>query len=97
MYVAGNLIIAIAKVINLILIVYYWLILIRALISWVSPDPFNPIVQFLYRTTEPVLEPIRRLMPQLALDISPIIAFLIIIFLQNFLVPSLVTLGLQLQ
>ena len=97
MFILGNLIIAVAKVINLVLFVYYWLILIRALISWVSPDPFNPIVQFLYRATEPVLEPIRRYMPQLALDISPIIAFLIIIFLQNFLVPSLLTLGLQLQ
>jgi len=97
MYIIGNLLIAIAKVVDLILFAFYWLILIRALISWVSPDPFNPIVQFLYRTTEPVLEPIRRLLPQLALDISPIIAFLIIIFLQNFLVSSLISLGLQLQ
>ena len=97
MYVLGNLVIAIAKVIDVILNVYYWLILIRALISWVNPDPYNQIVQFLYRMTEPVLQPIRRLMPPLALDISPIIAFLMITFLQSFLVSTLIRFGWQLQ
>jgi YggT family protein len=75
----------------------YWVILIRALISWVNPDPFNPIVQFLMRVTEPVLEPIRRLLPPMPLDISPIIAFLIIIFMQKFLVSSLYELASRLQ
>ena len=97
MFVLGNFIIAVAKVISLILVIYYWLILIRALISWVSPDPFNPIVQFLYRATDPVLEPIRRLLPPLAIDISPLIVFFVIVFLQNFLVSSLLKLGWQLQ
>ena len=97
MFIIGNLIIALAKVISIILSVYYWLILIRALISWVNPDPFNPIVQFLYRTTEPLLEPIRRFLPPLSLDVSPLITFLIIIFLQNFLVTSLLNLGWNLR
>ena len=97
MFVIGNFIIALAKVISIILSAMYWLILVRALLSWVNPDPFNPVVQFLYRTTEPILEPIRRFLPPLALDISPLIAFLIILFFQNFLVPTLITLGWQLQ
>jgi YggT family protein len=67
-----------------------WIIIIRALISWVNPDPNNPIVDILYRLTEPVLYPIRRLMPDIGgLDLSPIIVFIAIIFLQSFLVGSL--------
>lgn len=97
MFVLGNFVIALAKVVNIVLVFYYWLILIRALLSWVSPDPFNPIVQFLYRATEPVLEPVRRILPPLAIDISPMVVFLVIIFLQNFLISSLMTLGWQLQ
>lgn len=97
MFIIGNFIIAIAKILSLLLVIYYWLILIRALLSWVSPDPFNPIVQFLNRATEPVLEPIRRLLPPMGIDISPLIAFLVIIFLQHFLITSLMQLGWQLQ
>jgi YggT family protein len=57
---------------------YVWIIIARALISWVSPDPFNPIVRFLYRATEPVLRPIRRRMStfQIGLDLSPLVAIL---------------------
>ena len=97
MFVLGNFVIALAKVVAVILNVYYWLILIRALLSWVNPDPFNSIVQFLYRVTEPVLEPIRRFLPPMGLDFSPLIAFLMILFLQNFLVATLFRLGWQLQ
>lgn len=97
MFIVGNFIIAVAKVAAIILNVYSWLILIRALLSWVNPDPFNPIVQFLYRSTEPVLEPIRRLLPPMNVDFSPLVAFLAILFLQNFLIASLFTLGWRLQ
>ena len=89
MFVMGNFFNALAYLVSIALTVLYWLILIRALISWVSPDPFNPLVQFLMRTTEPILEPIRRLLPNLAIDLSPLIAFFGIIFLQKFLVASL--------
>ena len=89
MFVLGNFLSAAAYLVNVILTVMYWLIFIRALISWVNPDPFNPLVQFLQRTTEPILEPIRRLLPPLAIDLSPIIAFFGIIFLRQFLVKSL--------
>jgi YggT family protein len=97
MFVLGNFVGALAYVVNALLFVMYWVILIRALISWVNPDPFNPIVQFLMRVTEPVLEPIRRLLPPMPVDISPIIAFLIIVFLQKFLVSSLYELAARLQ
>ena len=97
MFVMGNFINALAYLVNIILTVFYWLILVRALISWVSPDPFNPVVQFLHRATEPVLEPIRRLLPNLAIDLSPLIAFFAIIFLKQFLVASLYDLAARLQ
>ena len=82
---------------ELLLTVLYWLILVRALISWVNPDPFNPVVQFLTRTTEPILQPIRRLLPPMSIDISPIIAFLAIIFLKSFLVATLSDIGMRLR
>jgi YggT family protein len=73
------------------------LILIRALISWFNPDPFDPIVQFLRAVTEPILAPIRRYLPMTAIDFSPIIAFILIIFIQGFLVNSITDLGLRLK
>ncbi|MFH1415502.1 MAG: YggT family protein [Elusimicrobiota bacterium] len=97
MFVFGNLFIALAKIADLILSIMYWLILIRALISWVNPDPYNMIVQFLYKATEPVLMPIRRILPPAGIDISPIIAFIAIIFLRSFLVSSLLELGSKLN
>ncbi len=97
MFIIGNFIIAVAQVIGILLTILYWLILIRALISWVNPDPYNSIVQFLYRTTEPILEPIRRFLPATRIDVSPIVAFLGIVFLQSFLVGSLMQLGYMLR
>jgi len=97
MFIFGNFFIALANVADIVLTLVYWLILIRALISWVNPDPFNPIVQFLYNTTEPILQPVRRLLPPMAFDISPIIVFLLIMFLKPFLVTSLLDLGHRLK
>ncbi len=89
MFVLSNLFTALAKMADIGLTIFYWLVLVRALSSWVNPDPANPIIQFLMRTTEPILAPIRRVLPYMAIDISPIIAFLIIIFLKHFLVQTL--------
>lgn len=90
MFVAGNMLEGLAHVIDWVLTLYMYVIIARALISWVNPDPWNPIVQFLERATEPVLYPIRnRLGWKMGLDISPIIAILIVIFLQYALVRSL--------
>jgi len=97
MFIFSNFFMAIAKIVDIILSLLYWLILIRALISWVNPDPYNTVVQFLYRTTEPILQPIRRYMPRMAVDISPIIAFFIIIFLKVFLVASLYDIGARMR
>jgi len=99
MFVIANLIMALAKILSIVLTLYMWVIIIRAIISWVNPDPFNPIVRILYQITEPVLWRIRRLIPLNfgGIDFSPIILILVIIFLQNFLVNSLIELAIHLK
>ncbi len=97
MFVMSNFISALAYMVDIALTIYYWIILIRALISWVNPDPYNPIVQFLHRVTEPILSPIRRLLPNLPIDLSPMIAFFAIIFLKQFLVKTLYDLAIRFQ
>ena len=96
MFVVGNLIEAVARIIDIGLSIYMWLIIIRALLSWVSPDPYNPIVIFLYRATEPALYYVRRWIPLrgLGIDISPVIVILVIIFVQSFLVRSMLQIAL---
>lgn len=91
MFVLGNLITAVATILDYILTIANWLIIIRALISWVNPDPYNAFVRFLYKTTEPLLAPFRRLLPSYAtgIDISPIFALLAVWFLKLFLVRTL--------
>ena len=89
MFVIRNLLLALASVMNMALSLYMFIIVARALISWVSPDPYNPIVQFLYTVTEPVLRPVRRRLPVTGVDISPIIIILVIIFLQQAVVLSI--------
>ena len=100
MFVLSNFLVAAARILDIGLTILYWLILIRALISWVNPDPHNPVVQFLYKTTEPILYPIRKILPlglRFGIDISPIIAFLGIMFLKSFLVRTLVDLAIRLR
>lgn|SRR3989338_5249238 len=97
MFILGNLFIGLAKVADMTLTLFWWLILIRVIISWVNPDPFNTLVQLLYRLTDPVLQPFRRILPSMAIDISPILAFLAIVFLKTFLVSTLFDFGLRLR
>ena len=98
MFILSNLLVAVAKVLDSILWAYSLILFFWCIISWVSPDPFNPIVQFLRAVTEPVLSLIRRYMPQIGpFDFSAIAAFLLIIFLRSFLVKSLFDLGLVLR
>jgi len=98
MFVLGNLIGAVAQVVQTAFTIYTWILIARVLVSWVSPDPFNPIVQFLIRSTDPVLEPLRRVIPALGpLDISPVVALLILQAIQHFLVKTLIDLGLRLR
>jgi len=98
-FVAENLILALANLLHLVLQAYFWIIIARAVLSWVNPDPFNPIVRFLYRVTEPVLRPIRHRLPSLSLgiDLSPMVVILAIFFLDSFLVSTLRDLALSLR
>ncbi len=91
MSVLGNLVSALATVLDLLLNVYMWIIVARAIISWVSPNPYNPIVNFLYMATEPVLRYARRIIPPIGgtLDLSPILVLVAIVFLRQFLIQSL--------
>jgi YggT family protein len=99
MFVVGNLIAAIAQILNLALTLYLWIVVFRAVISWVNPDPYNPIVRFLKRATEPLLAPIRRWLPLrgMGIDVSPIILIAAIYFVQAFVVKTLMQLALSLH
>jgi YggT family protein len=97
MFIIGNLFIALANVLNVVLQLYMWLIIARAVLSWVNPDPNNPIVRFLYSVTDPVLYAIRRRIPVFfgGIDFSPWVVILAIMFLQKFLVPSLMEMAMR--
>jgi YggT family protein len=100
MFILANFLTAVAQVLDVLLNIYWWILLIRALISWVNPDPYNPIVVFLHRATEPVLEPLRRLVPPErvgGIDLSPLLAMLAIIFVRIFLVQSLLEIAVRLR
>ena len=99
MFVIGNLLNAIAVLLHYILTIYMWVIVARAVLSWVNPDPYNPIVRFLYQVTEPVLDRIRRTipLPMTGIDFSPIIVFVIIIFLDGFVVKTIQDFALRLS
>ena len=95
MFIIGNLVYALAHVIDIALSIYMWIVIISALISWVNPDPYNTIVRFLYGITEPVFAVVRRYLPVLpmGIDFSPLIVLLSIVFLQQFLVKTLIQLA----
>jgi YggT family protein len=97
MFVAGYFLGAVANLVNLVLVAYMWIIIARAILSWVNPDPYNPIVRFLYRVTEPVLRPVRDRLPtfQMGLDLSPMLVLLGIYFLKEFLIPVLYRLATE--
>jgi YggT family protein len=97
MFVLGNFIAAIAHILDTVLTIYMWIIVIRAVLSWVNPDPYNPIVRFIHQVTEPVMYRVRRFIPLggLGIDFSPIIILLVIVFLQSFLIRSLLELSNQ--
>ncbi|BEH11133.1 MULTISPECIES: YggT family protein [Geobacter] len=90
MFVVANFLLAIAKVADILLTIYLYIIIARAIISWVNPDPYNPIVNFLYRSTEPVLSRVRRVLPDLGgLDLSPILVLVAIYFIQSFVIRTI--------
>ena len=98
MFMLGNFLIAIARLVDFVLSAYIWVVIGSAVISWVNADPYNPIVRFLRQATDPLLSRIRRVLPVMgSLDLSPMVLILAIVFLQSFLVPTLRQIGQSLQ
>ncbi|MFQ5353840.1 MAG: YggT family protein [Thermodesulfobacteriota bacterium] len=98
MFVFSNLLQAVAQILDMALGFYIWVIIIRALITWVNPDPYNPVVRFLYKATEPVLYRIRRFVPDLGgIDISPVIAIFAIIFIRRFFITTMLEIAFKLK
>lgn len=91
MFVFSNFLFALAVVIDYVLFFFMIIVIARAVLSWVSPDPYNPIVRFIHNVTEPVLYQVRRRIPAIfgGIDFSPVLVILIIYFLQIFIVKSL--------
>jgi YggT family protein len=91
MFVISNFLSALATMLDLVLSAYIWIIIGRAIVSWVSADPYNPIVRFVYEVTEPLLSRIRRVVPIFGggIDFSPMILIIAIMFLRGFIVPTL--------
>jgi YggT family protein len=99
MFLVANLLIAVAQVLDYILWAYMWIVIARVIISWVNADPSNPLVRFIYGATEPVLERVRRALPVYTggFDLSPIVVWIAVLFLQHFLVRSLFDLAYALR
>jgi len=98
MYIIGYFIMAVAKVLDIALMAFMWIVIARAVLSWVNPDPFNPIVRFIQNVTEPVLYQIRSRIPVNfgGMDLSPIVVFVGIVFIRTFIVNSLNQMALSL-
>jgi len=99
MFVFSNFISALAGVLDVVLQIYMWVVIAAALITWVNPDPYNPIVRFLRSVTEPVFGLVRRVLrlPAVGIDFSPIIVLLVILFLQQFLVKTLLQIAADMR
>ncbi|MCS7197195.1 MAG: YggT family protein [Candidatus Bipolaricaulota bacterium] len=99
MFMLRNFVVALVSVLDWAITIYIWVVIIRALISWVQPNPYNPIVQFLHAVTEPLLAPIRyyllRFMP-VGIDLSPMVLILLLVLVQRFSIPTLLELALRL-
>ena len=99
MFVAKNLILAVAGILDFALTAYMWVVIIRAVLSWVNPDPYNPIVRGIASITDPVLSWLRRRLPLMAgsIDFSPLVVIFAIYFLRSFLVKTLYDLAMRLS
>jgi len=99
MFIFGNLLLGVAHVLDILLTVYIWIVIFSALISWVNPDPYNPIVKFLRGITEPAYRPIRKFIGARLgiIDLSPLIVIIVIIFIKTFFVTSLLEFAYKLK
>lgn len=97
MFVMSNFLQAVAVILNSILTIYFWIVIISAVLSWVNPDPYNPIVRFLRNLTEPVFYRVRKWLPFTfigGIDLSPIVVLVAIQFIKLFVVKSISQLGM---
>ena len=99
MFIFANLLLAVANILNILISAYMWIIIIASLISWVNPDPYNPIVRFLHTVTQPVLRPIRKIIGYRLgiIDISPMVVILALLFVKYFLIQSLIEFAYKLK
>jgi YggT family protein len=97
-FILANLVIGVGQTLHYIINIYIFIVVARAVISWVNPDPYNPIVRFLYMATEPVLRYVRRILPIMGgIDFSPIIVMVALFFIDQVLVQSIIDYGLRLK
>ncbi|MDX1387154.1 MAG: YggT family protein [bacterium] len=100
MFALGSILITVGKVLSMILTVYTWIIIGAVIISWVNPDPYNPIVRFLRQVTEPVFMQVRRFLPRamfrIGIDFTPLIVLILIVVIQQLVVGSLYHYGQKL-
>jgi len=99
MIILGNLLLAIGEVLGGLLSLMVFVVIARAVISWVNPDPYNPIVRFLHSSTDPLLRPLRRYIPLVGggIDITPIVLLFILYFLKIALVQTILDYAWQLR
>ena len=99
MFILSNFIGSLATVVDIVLNLYMWIMIIRAVLSWVNPDPYNPIVKFLYNITEPLMYRVRRILPLQfgGMDLTPMVIIIAIIFLRSFIVQTLRQLAYQIS
>ena len=99
MFVFGNLLSGIAYILDMLLNLYFWLIFARAILSWIRPDPYNPVVRIVSKLVDPVTDRISKIIPTRigAIDIAPFVLMLAIIFAQKFLVATLFDFGARMR
>jgi len=99
MFVFGNLFSGIAYILDMLLNLYFWVIFARAILSWIRPDPYNPIVRTICKLVDPVTYRISRIIPTRIgmVDIAPFVLMLAIIFAQKFLVATLLDIGTRMK
>jgi YggT family protein len=98
-FVFGNLFSTIAHILDILLEVYMWVVIVRAILSWINPNPYNPLVRIIYGLVDPVTYRISRFFPTRIgmIDIAPFLLLLIIIFLQKFIVRTLFDLAIRMR
>lgn len=99
MFVVANIVVGIAKILDAILNLYFWVIIASAVLSWVNPDPYNPVVRIVRNLTEPVFYRVRKWLPFTyvgGLDLSPLVVLLGIQIINSVLVQSLYQLAVRL-